>query len=242
MSETEDEMARPCRCRKIKRFPDYWNFDAEEGKGELIVMSLDEYETIRLIDHEGSTQEECAESMGVSRTTVTAIYDSARSKLAKHMIEGNPLKIAGGSYQIVSDRKQEIERKGDNTMRIAITYEDENVGQHFGRTEYFKIYDVEEGKVVREQVVSTNGEGHGALAGVLKQLQADVLICGGIGVGARMALQEAGIDLLPGVIGRCDDVIRAYLNDALLYDPDASCHSHDHEEGHDCHHEGGCCH
>lgn len=96
--------------------------------------------------------------------------------------------------------------------------------------------------VFLSSIVSTNGEGHGALAGVLKQLQADVLICGGIGMGARMALEEAGIDLFPGVYGRCDDVIKAYLDETLSYDPDASCHHHDHEEGHDCHHEGGCCH
>lgn len=75
-------------------------------------------------------------------------------------------------------------------MRIAITYEEGNIFQHFGHTEQFKFYDVEDGKIVSSQVVDTNGSGHGALAGFLKAAGADALICGGIGMGAQMALAE----------------------------------------------------
>ncbi len=236
-------MARPCRCRRIKKFPDHWSFVCQDGEdSEEIILTLDEYETIRLIDLEGLTQEECAASMGVSRTTVTAIYDSARKKLAKHLIEGKTLKIAGGSYSIVSDRKTVYRKKENEEMRIAVTYENGMVGQHFGRTEYFMIYDIKDGKIVNEQLVSSNGEGHGALAGILKQLDVDTLICGGIGMGARMALEELGIDLLAGTDGKIDEVITAYLNNTLTFDPDPTCHHHDHEEDHDCHHGGGCCH
>ncbi len=236
-------MARPCRCRRIQKFPDHWLFTCDDDDSDdPIVMSLDEYETIRLIDIGKLTQEECAASLGVARTTVTAIYESARSKLARHIIEGRSLRISGGSYTLVSDRSHELEKKEDDMMRIAMTYENGTVGQHFGRTEYFKIYDIEEGRIVREEVVSTNGEGHGALAGVLKELRVDKLICGGIGMGARMGLEELGIDLLPGVDGDCESVMNAYLENSLSYDPDETCHHHDHEDGHDCHHEGGCCH
>ena len=80
-------------------------------------------------------------------------------------------------------------------MRIAVTYENGQIFQHFGRTEQFKLYDADEGKIINEQVVSTNGSGHGALVGFLKNLRADVLICGGIGGGAQSAMQEAGISL-----------------------------------------------
>ena len=233
-------MARPCRCRRIKHFPDYWTFNAEGNESDAIILSLDEYETIRLIDFEKRKQEECAESMGVSRTTVTAIYDSARSKLARHIIEGRPLRISGGSYRIVSDIKHNLKIKGDNTMRVAMTYENGMVGQHFGRSEYFMIYDVEDGNITNEQIVSTDGQGHGALAGVLKELNADVLICGGIGMGARMGLDELGIELIPGTEGKCDDVIDAYLKGNLTYDIDKTCE--DHEHNHDCHNDGGCCH
>ena len=83
------------------------------------------------------------------------------------------------------------------------------------------------------------------LAGVLKEAQADLLICGGIGMGARMALEEVGIDLIPGTQGIADDVVNAYLDQSLAFDPDTVCHQHDHEEDHDCghdhcHHEHSC--
>ena len=78
-------------------------------------------------------------------------------------------------------------------MNIAVTYENGKVFQHFGHTEQFKIYSVTDGKVVGSQVVDTNGSGHGALAGFLHEHSVDILICGGIGMGAQMALAEAGI-------------------------------------------------
>ena len=86
-------------------------------------------------------------------------------------------------------------------MRIAVTYEDGNIFQHFGHSEQFKLYDVEDGKIVNTQVVDTNGQGHGALAGFLTGAKVDVLICGGIGGGAQNALAQAGIQLYGGVAG-----------------------------------------
>ena len=121
-------------------------------------------------------------------------------------------------------------------MRIAVTYENGQIFQHFGHTETFKIYDVEEGKVVRSEVVDTNGSGHGALAGVLNALNADVLICGGIGGGAQTALAAAGIKLFGGVSGDADKAVEAFINETLDYDPDVKCshHEHSHGEGHTC--------
>ena len=119
-------------------------------------------------------------------------------------------------------------------MRIAVTYENGEIGQHFGRTEQFKVYEVENGAVQNSQVIGTDGYGHGALAGFLRNAGVDVLICGGIGMGARYALQEAGIELLPGVSGDADQALQAWLAGSLEYDPEAACHHHDHEEGH-CH-------
>lgn len=76
-------------------------------------------------------------------------------------------------------------------MKIAVTYENGEVFQHFGHTEQFKLYEVSGGKLLHTQVVDTNGSGHGALAGLLAQLGVDTLICGGIGGGAQAALAEA---------------------------------------------------
>ena len=81
-------MPRKPRCRNIGGYPDYWTFTPEETSSEeAVVMSLDELETIRLIDYDGKTQEECASQMEVARTTVTAIYDSARRKIASALID-----------------------------------------------------------------------------------------------------------------------------------------------------------
>ena len=96
-------------------------------------------------------------------------------------------------------------------MKIAVTYENGEVFQHFGHTEQFKVYDVEEGKVVRSEVRSAQGSGHGALAGLLKGWGVDTLLCGGIGGGARTALASAGIALYGGVQGSADAAVEALL-------------------------------
>jgi predicted Fe-Mo cluster-binding NifX family protein len=120
-------------------------------------------------------------------------------------------------------------------MKIAVTYENGQIFQHFGHTETFKVYEVEDGKIISSEVVSTNGSGHGALAGVLNNLHADTLICGGIGGGARAALDEAGITLYGGVSGDADKAVEALLAGTLVYDPDVTCSHHDEQ-----HHDGSC--
>ena len=131
-------------------------------------------------------------------------------------------------------------------MKIAVTYEAGQVFQHFGHSEQFKVYTVENGQVVSSQVVDTNGSGHGALAGFLRAQGVDTLICGGIGAGARQALAQAGIRLFPGVQGPADEAVQALLAGTLAYDPDTVCahHHSGHEEGHTCAHggENGCQH
>ena len=119
-------------------------------------------------------------------------------------------------------------------MKIAVTYENGEIFGHFGHTEQFKVYEIEEGKVVSSEVLDTNGSGHGALAGFLKNLGVDVLICGGIGMGAQMALREAGIKLFGGAGGNSDKAVEAFLVNALKYDPDAKCDHHGHGEAHTC--------
>ncbi len=242
-------MPRTPKCRKIYSFPDYYSFipeDAEKENLESIMMSLDEYETIRLLDYEGLNQEECALRMGVARTTVTAMYENARKKLISAVVEGKRLSIAGGNIEIDRERNQlrtSIREKGDNTMRVAVTYDNGNVFGHFGRTEQFKVYDIEDGKVVNSQILGTNGEGCGALAGILNIAKVDALICGGIGGGAQRALQEAGIKLYAGASGNTDVAVDALIAGTLNASGEANCDHHDHEhgEGHSCGH-GGCHH
>ena len=120
-------------------------------------------------------------------------------------------------------------------MRIAVTYENGCIFQHFGHTEEFKLYDIEDGKIINTQIVSTNGSGHGTLAGFLLLNQVDTLICGGIGGGAQSALAQAGISLYGGVSGNTDDAVNALLNGTLGYNPNVSCSHHEHEHGSEHH-------
>lgn len=122
-------------------------------------------------------------------------------------------------------------------MRIAVTYENGNVFQHFGHTEAFKIYDVDNGKITSSEVVPTNGSGHGALAGFLALHNVDTLICGGIGGGAQNALAESGIKLYGGVSGNADGAVQSLLDGTLSFNSDVQCNHHNHEhehEGHSC--------
>lgn len=121
-------------------------------------------------------------------------------------------------------------------MKIAVTYDNGNVFQHFGRTDFFKVYEVEDSKVVSSEVIASNGVGHGALAGLLSGQSVDVLICGGIGGGAQAALQEAGVELCAGASGDTDKAVEAYLRGELV-STGANC-DHHHEEGHSCGHHG----
>ena len=126
-------------------------------------------------------------------------------------------------------------------MRIAVTYENGEIFQHFGHTENFKIYDVEDGKIISEEILSSNGSGHGALATLLSGKQVDILICGGIGGGAQVALAQAGIKLYGGVSGSADMAVKALLSETLEFNPDVKCNHHgeDHEHHGNCG-SGGC--
>lgn len=126
-------------------------------------------------------------------------------------------------------------------MKIAVTYDQGNVFQHFGKTENFKVYEIEDGKVVSAEVMGSNGTGHGALAELLAQHGVEVLICGGIGEGAKNALAEAGVELVSGADGDTDQAVEAYLKGELVSTGVNCDHHHGeegHEEGHEC---GGNC-
>ena len=124
--------------------------------------------------------------------------------------------------------------------RIAVTYDNGQVFQHFGRTEAFKVYEVEDDKVINSQIVESNGVGHGALAGLLADNTIDVLICGGIGGGAMAALEDRSIEVCAGAQGDTDEVVEAYLKGEL---ETAGVTCDHHGENHSCgdHQEGGSC-
>lgn len=132
-------------------------------------------------------------------------------------------------YDIVSL----LESDEEETKRIAVPYENQNIFQHFGHTEQFKLYDTKNKKIISTYIIDTNGSGHGALAELLIQYEVDILICGGIGGGARTALEDAGIGVFSGADGTSDEAVKAFLGNALEYDPDYVCTHHE-GQNHSC--------
>ncbi len=119
-------------------------------------------------------------------------------------------------------------------MKVAVTYENGEVFQHFGHTENFKVYTIEKGKVVSDEIISGNGTGHESLAEMLKNLGINKLICGGIGGGAKEALAQEGITVYPGTSGNTDEVIKSFLDGTIKYNPNIQCSHHSHKEEHTC--------
>lgn len=240
-------MARPQKCRRICNVPQTDSFRPEKHRGEIpIIMTVDEYEVIRLVDLEEKTHEQCALQMDISRSTVQEIYENARRKLAACIVYGRKLVIAGGNYRVCDGRENcrcELKcRQADNnkrtalknrnrggfTMKIAVPYENGQIFQHFGHTERFKFYETDNTEIVNSEIIETAGSGHGALAGFLMKHGADTLICGGIGGGALTALAEAGIRLYGGVSGDADTAVTELLSGKLNYNPDVQCSHHEH--------------
>lgn len=235
-------MGRPKRCRRVCGEPIYKQFGPYENCGnETVTLSVDEFEVIRLIDHERKTHEQCAQQMDISRTTVSEIYENARYKLAESIVEGKPLVISGGNYRFCNGSAIQccgrkctklISGKETDNMKIAVTYENGMVFQHFGHTEQFKIYEAENGEIKSTHLADATGSGHGALAGFLTSLDIDVLICGGIGAGAQQALSAAGIRFFGGVTGSADEAVNNLLAGSLEYNANVQCNHHEHE--HSC--------
>jgi len=128
-------------------------------------------------------------------------------------------------------------------VKIAVTYDNGQIFQHFGHTQEFKVYtiDTDKDQVVESVVIGNEGQGHEALADLLEKKEIVALICGGIGGGAVQALEYSGIRVLGGCSGSADAAVQALLEGRLVYSSQPNCNHHDHEGG--CHHEeGGCAH
>ena len=130
-----------CRKRRICREPDYVIFQSENGLDDVTTLTVDEYEAIRQIDMEGLSQEECAKKMCVARTTAQLIYNSARKKIAESIVLGKSIRIEGGNYILCDGSPccencckstqpvNYMQKKGENVMRIAVTYENGEIGR-----------------------------------------------------------------------------------------------------------------
>ena len=247
-------MARPTRCRRICIEPAYDSFRPEGiPTGEKITMTVDEYEVIRLVDLKKYTHEQCAQQMGISRTTVTEIYESARYKLADSLVHGKVLSISGGNYCFCDGRdpfccnqkcertdrsafENKIQGKGEKEMRIGVTYETER---------FFSILDTQSSSncMMLKMARSNRPRLSIRMDRVMEHwlpsnAGVEVLICGGIGGGAQAALAAAGIQLFGGVSGDADEAVRCFVSGNLNYNPEVRCSHHAHEHSCGEHHCG----
>ncbi|MBR4695707.1 MAG: DUF134 domain-containing protein [Selenomonadaceae bacterium] len=245
-------MARPQKERKVCPGIQGYCFHGNDGS-QPVDIPVDELEALRLCDLEERSQEAAAVEMNISRGTLQRLLYSAHKKIAFALLYGRTIQTEGRldskaaclkrDCHFCAETYRKIPKTGENTMKIAVTCENNEVFQHFGHTPSFAVFTVEGGKVVAKEILDCGENGHGALAGLLKEGGVDLLICGGIGGGAQMALAEAGVKLIGGAAGNVDEVVKAYLDGTLMPNPDFQCHHYDGEATHSCGshgcHEGG---
>ncbi len=210
------------------------------GQSDVNLL-LEEWEALRLVDYAGMEQAQAALSMGISRQSVQMLVSSARTKLARAVVEGLPLQIVGTREQNTHTTLRYEERT--NKMKIAVTTQHTQVFPHFGRTPEFYLVTAEDGKIIEEKIVAAPAEGHGALVGFLISQGVDTLICGGVGGGAVNGLRAAGIQVYAGAAGSVREQVLSLLSGQLPQQGDANCDhhdEHDHEHQHGQGHGHGC--
>lgn len=246
MSKTKEgiRMPRPRKWRKVCCLPQSKRFgplDLPEDNVNSIKMTVDEYETIRLIDLDRFTQEECANQMNVSRTTVQGIYDDARKKLAASLVNGKVLWIEGGEYQLCNDIengcgrgccrrslyglgliKTEAQTQDKETnMKIAIPVDEQNLESNvcisFGRSPYFLIYTVEtkEAAFLENEAASSQGGAGIKAAQVLVDNEIKTLLTPRCGENAEAVLHKADIAIYKTIEGTAQQNIEAFIEGTL---------------------------
>lgn len=250
-------MPRPSRCRRVCCEPQVRRFAPEaKSAAGVVVLFVEEYEAVRLIDLQKRTHDQCARQMDISRTTVTEIYEKARFKIADALVNGKALVVEGGNYRVCQEPKQ-CECRGrcpDKAlaqsatqgtagvfqMKVAVPFKNDNVFGHFGMAPAFRIYTLDDKGIVGAELVPAGGHGHGAMVNLLVKNGVDTVICGGLGGGAVQALFDAGIRLYAGVKGSADEAVQALIAGTLTSDIEAATAGRGHHHGHG---EGGCgCH
>ena len=240
-------MPRNPSLKTIRSSPPSRSFVPLEGSvasGQSDVnLLLEEWEALRLVDYAGMEQTQAALSMGISRQSVQMLVSSARTKLARAVVEGLPLQIVGDQELSTHTtlRYEERTRK----MKIAVTAQHTQVFPHFGRTPEFYLVTAEDGKITEEKIIAAPAEGHGALVGFLVSQGVDTLICGGIGGGAVNGLRSSGIKVYAGASGSVKEQLLSLLSGQLPQQGEANCDhhdEHDHEHQHGQGHGHGCGH
>lgn len=219
-------MPRPRKSRNVCHFPSSLFFAPTEAAADKspIVLTVDEYEAIRLIDQEGLSQEACGERMGVARTTVQQIYASARRKLARMLVEGSPLQIAGGDYRLCDGGQNcgqhlcfkqfysKSYEKPEHCQRIVVCCAEGEISSCFEDTRQIRLYDARKSHITASQTLEVTSSDQNLLACILTALRTDILICASVSTGTKLALDAAGIRLYEGFSGNADAAAAGILS------------------------------
>lgn len=229
-------MSRPRKCCILYRRPCVESFHpaGRPCDTDPYTIAYEEFEAIRLIDYEGRSQLEAAESLHVSRPTCQRIYESARRTLARALVEGRGLTIGGGTYAVV----EEIETVQNHKVmkKIAVPTRAGSVDDHFGHCESYTIFTLDdEGRITAtESLASPAGCGcKSGIASVLRAKGVSLMLAGHMGEGARNVLESSGIEVVRGCSGTAAEAVEAYLHGRLA-DSGEGCAAHG--EGHVCPH------
>ncbi len=238
-------MPRPEKKRRICPLSRERRFSTD-GNAPALEIRADELEAVRLCDLEELSQAEAATRMGISRGTLQRLLYSAHRQIAFALVCGRSIHLDPPTESRRMGRgacrkkcrfcreKRKTTKTGGKDMIIAVTTSNGEVFQHFGHTPEFTVYETKGDELLGPRVVPTGENGHGALAGILDALGVEVLICGGIGGGAQMALDEIGVQVVGGASGKVADVVAAFLKGELEVNTDFQCHHHDHGGDHKC--------
>jgi predicted DNA-binding protein (UPF0251 family)/predicted Fe-Mo cluster-binding NifX family protein len=235
-------MPRPIKDRIVMDKPSCCKFIPEKIKVDgSVKLSLDELDVIRKCDYERLSQENCANAMKISRTTVQRIYASARTKIAEALVLGKILEIDGGHVHLMDEselvNQSYTNEKGEINMKIAIGIDGDKVANHFGHCNDFRIIEVVDNKVISQSDIHDETRVHQERPQFLKDLGIDVLIMNTMGKGAFNRLIALNIETVYAENKSVEDAIESYLNKTLNVElvghECVDCGSHDHKhEGH----------
>ena len=203
-------MPRPVIDRRIRTIPSVTLFQpvgsCHQNEAAEVVLSLDEFEAIRLADHDGLYQEAAALRMGVSRQTFGRIVENARKKVADALVNGKVLRVEGGNTVMQAEEEP--------TMNIAVpTDRSGMIYPHFGHCELFTIFRLEQGQIVGEELVPVlNSQGcKSGVASELARRKVSLLVAQHIGEGAVRQMASFGIRVVRGVSGHARTALEALL-------------------------------
>ena len=235
-------MPRPKQCRSVECPPEAKGF-RPFGCGcirnrEAVTLQIDEYEAIRLIDHEGLSQENAAQKMQVSRPTLTRVYDRARKAIAEAIVDNKILQIGEGNVEYYGQwHLNNTTNHIEEMKKIAIPTADGKLYQHFGKASQFTFVTIEEGKVSSKETVDAPPHAYGVAPRFVLSHNATEVIAGGIGAMPVTMLMEAGVEVHIGAPSLpVDEIIAKYLNGCLTFDENNVCADHHHEHGGEGHH------